>query len=391
MLPVVGPVNDVEPDVSAALRNVYFPAYLVVLILAVSRLETVMVMIARAPLSTLLVALTFVSVLWSIDPEVTERRAVAVGFTTLCGFALAARFDWPTLLEVLAAAFAATVVMSFLIVWLLPSYGRMTDVFPGAWRGVWGHKNLLGYYMSVAFVVFVAAAILRPARRRLWIGFGAAAVALVLFSTSMTSLVSCLIAAACVGLVWIARRGRVGALAAAYLAVAGVCAAALLLIADPGLPLRLVGKDETLTGRTQIWAAVARQIALRPVTGYGYGAVWDERSFWGPLPWISRQQGFVIHEAHNSWLGVWLELGYGGLALAVLLFVDVGARIVWGLRHRPSAYFTLPFSVIFCLHAFTESVILTQNDLIWLMFAAVAVKLASPEDLGETGWPRRAY
>ena len=57
----------------------------------------------------------------------------------------------------------------------------------------------------------------------------------------------------------------------------------------------------------------------------------------------------------------------------------VWARAVAALYLRPSAYFALPFLVVFSLHTFTESVALVQNGLIWLMFVAIAVKLALPE------------
>ncbi len=327
----------------------------------------------------LLLTLTFVSIAWSIDPQVTFRRGIAVLFTTLAGVVIAERFAWPKFLEVFAAAFGIVVVLCFLFALLAPRYGVMTEDFPGAWRGVWGHKNQLGYDMSVAFMVFAASAMANPRRRWLWVGGMVAATALMLLSTSKTSLVSCMIGAACIPLVAMARRGPVWAVGATWLWVSAVLVIAFVLYAAPELPLGLIGKDATLTGRTKIWTAVLHQIAKRPLTGYGFGAVWDSRSGWGPLPWISKEQGFTIHEAHNTWLGVWLELGYVGLAIWTLLFGGVWVRAIVALYRRPSAYFVLPFLTVFSLHTFTESVALVQNDLIWLMFTAVATKLALPE------------
>jgi exopolysaccharide production protein ExoQ len=121
------------------------------------------------------------------------------------------------------------------------------------------------------------------------------------------------------------------------------------------------------------------QIAKRPLTGFGYGAVWDSTSFWGPLPEISKEQGFTVHEAHNTWLAVWLELGYIGLAGWVLLFVSVWVRAIGTLFVGAGAYFALPVLAVFSLHSVTESVALGQNDLTWLVFSALAVKLATGE------------
>jgi len=377
---LTGPGPDpVDPAISASIRNYFFPVYLLVIGLAAARLPGLALALLRSPALVLLLVAMFASVLWTIDRDVTSRRCIGALVTTLAGVMMAERFTWPRFLEVFAAAFAILVVMCFVFALAAPTYGKMTVDFPGAWRGVWGHKNLLGYYMSVAIAVFAASAIANPRRRWLWIAALGAAFALLLLSTSKTSLVSCLIGAACIPLVALARRGRVGAVTATWLWVVALLSFGFLLYAGPDLLLGLVGKDETLTGRTRIWQAVLRQVALRPVTGYGFGAVWDDTSIWGPLQKISNEQGFVIHEAHNSWLGVWLELGYIGLAAWALLFVGVWVRAVAALYRRPSAYFILPFLTVFSLHTFTESAVLSPNDLIWLMFAATAVKLALPE------------
>jgi exopolysaccharide production protein ExoQ len=261
-----------------------------------------------------------------------------------------------------------------------PEYGLMQVDFPGAWRGAWSHKNNLGYYMSVSFIVFVASAIANPPRRWLWAIAAAGALALVLLSTSKTGLVSCAIAAACFPLMAITRRGPAWAVAGTGLLVLALAGLAVSLWLAPDLLFGLVGKDVTLTGRTSIWSAVLRQIAQRPVLGYGYGAVWDNKSLWGPLPWISLQQGFVTNEAHNTWLGIWLELGYVGLGAWALLFLGVWLRTLRTLYVAGAPYFPLPFLAVFSLQGITETTALAQNDLVWLMFTAVAVKLALPSN-----------
>ena len=375
---LLGPptLTPVDPDTSATVRNFYIPAYAVTLILAATRPMLTVKTMLRAWALSLLVALAFVSKFWSIDPDVTVRRAIAVLITTLTGVVIAARFSWPRFLEVLATAFAVVVALCFVFALAMPSYGKMAVEFPGAWRGVWDHKNTLGFNMSIGAMVFAAAAVANPARRWLWTGAALAALVLLLLSTSKTSVVSCLIGAACIGLVALARRGTTGAIAATALGVVALVGLGFIVAFDADLLLGLLGKDATLTGRTKIWAGVLRQIHQRPITGYGYGAVWDNTSLWGPLAQISKDQGFVIHEAHNSWLGVWLELGYIGLGAWGLLFVGVWVRTLLAIYRAPWAYFALPFLAVFTLHTFTETVVLVQNDWVWLMFAAMAAKLA---------------
>jgi O-antigen ligase len=277
---------------------------------------------------------------------------------------------------VFATALGITVVLSFLSAFFIRGYGIMPYEFPGAWRGVWTHKNTLGYYMSVSLVIFIASAIANPQRRWRWIACTVGAVALILLSQSKTSLVSALIGCSCLPVIALARRGPSQAVIAAWITVSALFAAAMGVFVFPDLLLGLVGKDATLTGRTEIWTAVMHQIVKRPITGFGYGAVWDSTSFWGPLPEISKEQGFTIHEAHNTWLAVWLELGYVGLAGWAVLFVSVWVRAIGVLSLGAAAYFAVPFMAVFSLHAMTESVALGQNDLTWLVFSALAVKLA---------------
>jgi hypothetical protein len=51
------------------------------------------------------------------------------------------------------------------------------------------------------------------------------------------------------------------------------CLPALALLAtDPGWVLDLLGKDQTLTGRTDLWPLVIDSIAERPMLDWGYRA-----------------------------------------------------------------------------------------------------------------------
>ena len=375
---LTGPGEPPPPEpVAAMIRFTFFPVYAVAIALALTRIGGVGKALLRAPALMLLIAVTVGSIAWSIEPDITLRRCIALLLTMLAGVAVAERFGWPQLLEVLATALGFTVVLSFVLAIFLPEYGLMQVDFPGAWRGAWSHKNDLGYYMSVSFIVFVACAIANPPRRWLWAVAAAGAFALILLSTSKTALVSCLIGAAFIPLMAITRRGPAWAVAGAFVLVCALAGLAATLWLAPDLLFGLVGKDITLTGRTAIWSAVLHQIGQRPILGYGYGAVWDNKSVWGPLASISMEQGFVVNEAHNTWLGVWLELGYVGLGAWCLLFAAVWLRALRTLFRPAASYFPLPFLVVFSLHAVTESSALVQNDLIWLMFTATAIKLAT--------------
>ncbi|AAK22486.1 O-antigen ligase family protein [Caulobacter vibrioides] len=371
------PQSSAANSQSAFLRLIFLPVYLIVLLVICARPLRFLAVLTRSWLLLGLLSIAVCSVLWSLQPDVTIRRLVAVVFTTLTGVLLAERFEWPKTLEVLASTYAVVVTLSFVFGLFMPAYGVMSIDFPGAWRGVYGFKNQLGWAMSLATPTFLACALANPQRRRLWLGFAGAALLLIVLSTSKTALVSCLAGLAFMPLIALCRIGPALGTTALLAAVSVVALVGAVYALAPELVFELIGRDATFTGRTLIWDAISRQIEQRPLTGYGYGAVWDDLSGWGPVAWISNDQGFKIFSAHNTVLGVWLELGLIGVTAWLMLLVGAWLKGLSRLATAP-AYFFLPFLAIFTLHSLTESDALIQNDLGWVIFSMTVTKLAMP-------------
>ena len=377
MTPVFG--DKADESASALIRDMYFPAYGAALIVIGLSLKDSFRAIVRQPALILILTVAALSIFWSVAPDQTGRRIVAIVFTTLGGVALGARYRWSQMAEVLATCFAILALLSFLAGALLPSIGRMPNLFPGAWRGLWEEKNALGGNMTIGFVVFAAAAMMEPRRRMLWGGFALLALTLVLLSTSKTSLVSLMLGAAAIGFVALARRGPIMGVISSFGAVVAIFAVLAFLFFAADVAFAVLGKDATLTGRTNIWAGVLYEIDKRPLLGYGYGAVWDDKSGWGPVYWITKIAGFRAAHAHNSWLEQWLGLGLVGLCAWSLYFVQTFILAVVAVYRDKGAYLALPFVLVYGLVTLTESIALVYNDFRWVMFVAVAVKLAYPD------------
>jgi exopolysaccharide production protein ExoQ len=333
----------------------------------------------RQPFLILLLGVVCASVFWSIAPDQTARRAVAILFTTLAGVMLGARYRWAQLAEIVAISYAVLAVCCLLIAIAVPRIGVMSEIFPGAWRGLWSEKNVLGGIMALGFSLFVAAAVLNPRRWIVWCGFAALALFLVLMSQSKTSLVSLLLGSMAIGFVFIVQRGPAVGVASVWLAVTacGLLGAFIFFASD--VFFNLLGKDATFTGRTEIWAGIMRQIELRPWTGYGYAAVWSDTSGRGPFAWIVKDAGFTPQHAHNSWLEQWLGMGIIGLGAWGLFYLQTMTTAVLAVFRHKGAYLTFPFMLIFTLISLTESIALTYNDFRWVLLVGFAVKLAYPD------------
>lgn len=376
-LPVVGE-NATEAG-SAILRLGYLPAYAAGFALIALRPGSTFRVIIRQPFLVALLVVAAASMFWSVNPDQTARRGFALICTTLGGIALAARFRWPQLAEVVAAAFAVLIVASFVVCLAVPRIGVMTELFPGAWRGLWREKNGLGGNMAFGFCILAATALLNPRRARLWWTFAGLAVVLVLMSTSKTSLVSLMLGAAALGFVWIARRGPALGVGATWTGITGALLLGVFIVFASDAFFAILGKDATLTGRTKIWAAVMREIEDRPWLGYGYQAVWGDKSGWGPFAWISKNAGFQAQHAHNSWLEQWLGLGLMGLIAWGLFYLQAMTLAVISVFRDRGALLAFPFLVVYSLVALTESIATIYNDFRWVLFVAFAAKLAFPD------------
>lgn len=382
-LPLFG--ENAGESAGGIMRVAYLPAYAAGFLLVALNPRNLIRVLIRQPLLILLMLIVVGSTLWSIAPDVTTRRAFAVSCTTLGGLALAARYKWAQLAEVVGATFIVLIVASFVVCLAVPSIGVMTELFPGAWRGLWMEKNALGGLMALGFCLLSAAALLNPQRAKLWWPFAGLALVLVLMSTSKTSLASLMVGGAALVFVLIARRSPAAGAAITWTGVTGVVLLGGFVLVASDVFFALLGKDATLTGRTEIWSAAMRQIEQRPWTGYGYAAVWDNKSGWGPFAWITKDAGFQAHHAHNSWIEQWLGIGLIGLAAWGLFYLQTLTLAIIAVFRDRGALLVFPFLVVYTLVSLTESIAVVYNDFRWALFVAFAAKLAFSDREQERG------
>jgi len=137
-----------------------------------------------------------------------------------------------------------------------------------------------------------------------------------------------------------------------------------------------VGKDPTLTDRTQIWAFLL-SMHTNPLLGTGY------ESFWmGPrLQWFWQMSGQGhINEAHNGYLEIYLNLGIIGLSLLGLFVMASYRTICRRLTPFSSlASLSLALWITFLFYNVTEAGF--RSGLMWLTFLLVAI--AVPELAGD--------
>jgi len=167
---------------------------------------------------------------------------------------------------------------------------------------------------------------------------------------SMTSITGLISAG---GVMWLASRPsrKPAFVHLLVLSVLGIALTALFF--DPGGGMvAALGKDPTLTGRTEIWGLVLG-LHTNPWVGTGFESFWlgpRLEKMWTALP------NFPINEAHNGYLEVYLNLGWAGICFIALLLVTGYKRIIFGIRRNPEkASLFLGFLLCTLFYSFTEA------------------------------------
>jgi len=130
-----------------------------------------------------------------------------------------------------------------------------------------------------------------------------------------------------------------------------------------------VGRDPTLTGRTNIWNAVL-SAHTNPLVGTGY------ESFWlgSRLKQVWSLAGFGINEAHNGYLEVYLNLGLIGLFLLVAFLIASYRTICRRLDASSSlAPLSLALWTILPLYNVTEAAFKGQLLFVIFLLGAIVV------------------
>jgi exopolysaccharide production protein ExoQ len=161
----------------------------------------------------------------------------------------------------------------------------------------------------------------------------------------------------------------------------GVSAFALFLDSSGGMVQNL-GRNPTLTGRTEIWDAVL-PLAGNPLIGTGYESFWvGERreKFWE----LNGGAFFGINEAHNGYLELFLNLGWIGIALLAVLIATGYRKVMATFRCDPPAgSLGLAFFASELVYNFTEAGFKMMFPL-WIFFLLAIVgvpKTPAPQSL----------
>ncbi len=298
------------------------------------------------------------SILWSIDPAVSNRRFLraATMLITAIGFTLV---GWrPRRFQSLLRAITMAILVSSIIFIIVDPVDGIHHAdqaeLKDAWHGITFGKNILGSFASVGVVLWLHAWLAKEATPLAAVCGMALSAGMLVMTRSAGSLMAT--AFAVVFLLLLLRspasmKRYMPYFVSAFATLILIYALAVLRIV-PGMEFllqpitALTGKDLTFTGRTAIWAILNENIVYHPWFGGGYGAYWV-----GPLPQspsfeMLTRLYFYPSEGHNGYIDVVNDLGFvgGGVLLGFFAsYIRQAIKMMRFDRDQSALYLTLLF------------------------------------------------
>ena len=371
----IGPVFAPTQEETPILRLVWLPVYAVIAGLIALRPAVLVRAWPAWLILAVLVLQAFASKWWSIDPGVTQRRVIAMAISSAFAIYLGVAFTGRHLPRMLMLASLIMGLGSLVMVFANPAIGVHQIENAGLWRGLWYEKNQMGLVMS-AGAVAAAACLASGDQRRLLPAITLAVTTLLVLATqSKTSLLCLLLGVGAVGGLWAMRRGGAAfSIVAVWFGVVLTAGGAYVFITDPAMVLQALGKDPSLTGRTDIWEALMREVSERPWTGFGYQAFWGKDSV--PAAFIRAETQWPVPSAHNGWIDLLIQLGWPG-AITVGITVAIAAVVtvfrIPGSGAR-EGYWAIGYLLVFLLLSLSESVLLSHANLPWTLLLAILAR-----------------
>jgi exopolysaccharide production protein ExoQ len=334
-------------------------------------------LVRQQPLLCAVLAIAAASYFWSIAPEFTWKRSTHLLGSTLVAAFIGYHFAPRTLMAILFYVFVILIVGSILFALAVPEIGQSGHGASAVWHGLTNNRNQLGFIAAIAAVFFIVGALLQRLPAMVGLALAAASILALAMTRSATATVVLVIGLLAVAIFLASKRIGAPSLLTLLLVLVAGSGIAIFVATSQHLydVTELLGRDATLTHRTEIWAAAWQATLDRPWLGWGYGALWsvtEESAF------VSRQllsTSWAAVHAHNGFLNVASELGLpaGVMAVGWLLTGLVRATQAYIRRTSPFYLFAIAFSLQMIVENISESFLFAHRELAWMLIVTIVV------------------
>jgi len=354
---------------AAEFRLVKHVFYALIMCLLLLRWQASLRVMTRDWALCLFAGLLLASALWSELPAWAFKRAAVMVQTTWFGLYLASRFSIEEQLRALSWVLVLSLAVFAASALLDPAGAFATPGYEAAFRGPLAHKNEVARLMALAIPALLLRVRGVPHQRGLMgLALAMAALFLVLAQSLGGTLVAAMLGSVVVAQRWVRPLG-VGALLLPTLVVAVGSAAAIGGLLD-GV-LTALGKDPTLTGRTEIWEQTMRLLSERPLLGHSMASFWQLD--------IVERTGMWFSNAHNGYLQLLIDLGLVGLVtFGFQLLTTLVRSLRWAQLRDPAALWPYCVAAFMLVYNVFEVSVVEENSIVWVLYVSASLAVRSP-------------
>jgi O-antigen ligase len=297
------------------------------------------------------------SIFWSDLPSVSATRLLQQFFLITFLFAISLKLNETKVIDVFLLLATLTVIL-----------GVVCLIIPGSWqdigyRGMHGHKNTAGYLYAISSIVLYYSVRTREANNRYLMLIFIASIFLLILTKSKTSLALSLISIAFIYFSYKLNAKQL--LRIITITWLSACFVYILLLIIPEADLQTMGIN--LTGRLIIWQFAISELQGNELLGVGYRAFWGVGETGISVLYGGDYDEFItqINQVHNSYLDIWVMLGWVGLFI-FSLFIYHSFTLI-------SKSNILYFSILLFLtcHSFVETDFFRSNNYLWVMYILI--------------------
>lgn len=319
------------------------------------------------------------SMFWADYPFVVFKRWVrSVGDIAMVLIILTESNPVQAFNKLMTRLSAILIPLSIVFIRFFPSLGRSyTRGGSPMWTGVGTDKNALGMICMIFGISLlwrglnVYADGQDPLRKRRLIGIGglfAMILYLLLVVNSQTAFACFVLASTLLALTAVNSVFRKQAFLHLTMGAMIGLTFSTLFLGLGSSALSGLGRDSSLTGRTEVWETVL-PFAVNPLIGAGYENFWIGTR----LHEITAILG-GLNQAHNGYIETYLNIGWVGLILLGMVVAVTYRNTVRGLRTEPDvSRLKLAFVLICLVYNFTEASFKMMSP-VWIMFLWAALK-----------------
>jgi O-antigen ligase len=318
-------------------------------------------------------AMAILSTLWSLSPTTSLYHGVQLAMTILAAFLMVHQL--PRQRIVVVVFLALTICMLGSMGYAIADFRGRTQ---GVWNGLFTHKNELGGAMA-ALIVTGTCLFLMGWRPLFSLAVTVLAVATLAKSRSGSAILVTGLTLCPIVLAYSLRQGRnVLSFGIGILILAGVGIVSWIVFSHVDvveLVLNDLGKDRTLSGRTQLWSFGIDAFTQHPWLGHGYKGYWENpQTSVEYLRYVIKQRLWFFH---NNFIEAAVAFGIMGPIL--LLAGIVGGYITTiktFLRERTyTALWCVLIVIYVSLYTLSENPLIANHS-IWQLLLVVAIAAA---------------